>query len=689
MSSPHHSNRVRRRVLLIGDVCAPGVDFRTAPGVGEGAGQGLETDSIAGYEVEVAPGGGEGVALIQEAEGKGSPFTVVFLEASTVTVQLIETAERLWQADGAVQIVVCSALPGLAAELQPKLSRAEHLSFAEQPLAPSRVLEISRTLGPKGDWARTVSARLNTLEKQATQQREELVVARGKIREQSALLDQTGAAVIVLKTDERIEFWNESAKRLYGWTAGEAVGRKESELLTQGAGSFESTFAILCAQDRWEGEVHHVTKDGDEIIVQTRWSLVRTEQGRPLSILVVNCDVTERRKLEGQFLRVQRMESIGTLTGGIAHDLNNALGPILLAIGLLQDDDNDAPRRQMLEVLETSTARASSMVGQLLQFARGDDGERLLLLPAHLIVELAKLAAETFPKTITVKSTIPEDLWPVNADPTQLYQVLLNLCINARDAMLEGGVLEISAENIVLDAAYCGLHSNSKPGPHVFITVRDTGTGMNQATLERIFEPFFTTKMRGSGTGLGLSTALSIAKAHGGFLAVESRVGVGSSFKFCLPIATEPPRTRPEPMPEAIPGNGELILVVDDEEAVRHVISCTLRAFGYQVVTACNGVEAVAIANARADEIALALIDLMMPVMDGPTTIQELRRINPKLPMIAMSGYPMAGPETVLERAGVSIFLHKPYTAELLLQSLYESLHGPVVDPESAISIQA
>jgi PAS domain S-box-containing protein len=386
-------------------------------------------------------------------------------------------------------------------------------------------------------------------------------------------------------------------------------------------------------------------------------------------------DITERKQLEQQVLRAQRMESIGTLAGGVAHDLNNALGPIIMSLDLLQMRFPDPESQELISVIASSAQRGAEMVRQVLSFARGVGGQRTEVEIKHLIRDIEKIATDTFLKNITVRTIVPPDLWTVLGDPTQLHQVLLNLCVNARDAMPDGGTLIISAENRLLDEHYAGLNPESRPGPHVFLQVEDTGTGMPPEIIEKIFDPFFTTKEVGKGTGLGLSTSMAIVKSHGGFLRVYSEVGKGTKFKVYLPGQTEKSETAIVAAAAEMPrGNGELILVADDEASVRQITQQTLEAFGYRAILACDGAEAVAHYARRGAEIAVVLTDMMMPVMDGPATIRVLRKLNPSLPIIAASGLSANSHVAQAASLGVKHFLPKPYTAETLLKALKQEL---------------
>jgi two-component system, cell cycle sensor histidine kinase and response regulator CckA len=502
--------------------------------------------------------------------------------------------------------------------------------------------------------------------------------AEEQIREQAALLDQAQDAILVRDLNQNILFWNKGAEKIYGWSAEEVFGKNAEEILFKDhSAQFDAARQTITQEGEWQGEMHQVRRDGNEIIVASRWTLVRDEQGHPKSILIINTDITEKKRMESQFLRAQRMESIGTLAGGIAHDLNNVLSPILMAIDMLQLRVNDESSGKWFEVMRTNAERGASMVRQVLSFARGVEGERVALQPKHLIKEIVKILRETLPKSIEINFQVPNDLWVISADATQMHQVLMNLCVNARDAMAEGGSIGIKAENVFVDENYARMHLEAKPGRFVVITVSDTGPGMTAEIQGRIFEPFFTTKEMTKGTGLGLSTAMTIVKSHGGFINVYSELHRGSQFAVYLPALDIPGTIDSAAAQTDLPlGNGELILVVDDEESIREITRGTLETFGYTVLTASDGTEALALYADKKNEIAVVLTDMVMPFMDGPATIRALQRMNPKVRIIAASGLGTghrAG-EGTLE--GVSVFLNKPYTAEKLLRTLADVLRG-------------
>ena len=507
--------------------------------------------------------------------------------------------------------------------------------------------------------------------------------AEAKIREQAALLDITTDAIFVRDLEHRILFWNKGAERLYEWQSEAVLGKNTLELLYRPGDvpQFAAIETILLQQGQWQGELQHVTANGKTIIVESRWTLVRDSVGNPTSILTVSTDITEKKQLEAQLMRVQRLESIGTLASGIAHDFNNILTPILAAVQLLpmKITKLDEQTRGLLQLIEDSTKRGAGLVKQILSFARGAEGKRVPLQVEHIVAEVTQVVHQTFPKNISLnwdRSSV--NLWTVAADANQLHQVLLNLCVNARDAMPNGGTLSVCLENQVIDLSYARMNlAGSGIGSYVMITVADTGTGIKPELIERIFDPFFTTKEPGKGTGLGLSTVLGIVKNHNGFIKVYSEVGKGTQFRVYLPATFEPVNPQVTEL-ELLSGQQELILIVDDEPLIQQVIQTTLEAYNYRTLLASNGLEAVSVYVEYSDRIGAVLMDIMMPSMDGLTAIRTLQELNPQLRIIATSGLATNSHQAEEVGASVKAFLPKPYTAKELLDSLQKVLSNTV-----------
>jgi len=499
-----------------------------------------------------------------------------------------------------------------------------------------------------------------------------------QIQAQARLLDLAGDAIVVRNLDHEVLYWNRGAERIYGWTAEEARGRRVTELLFKNTESFEAAQAELLDKGEWSGELRQWARDGREVTVASRWTLVRDETGRPSSVLVLNTDITEKKRLESQFLRAQRMESIGTLAGGVAHDLNNILSPIMMSAPLLRMSELPADdRERLLDTIETNAQRGSDIVKQLLAFGRGVEGERVVVQVRHIIKEMIKIARETFPKNIALGAEVAEGLWPIMGDPTHVHQILLNLCINARDAMPNGGNLKVVAENIQLDEQYILQDQEAKHGPFVSIRVTDSGTGIPKQILDKIFDPFFTTKEVGKGTGLGLATVMGIVKGYGGLIHVYSEVGKGTSFNILLPAVPNAAAAAAESVREPLPvGRGETILVVDDEAGILAATCKLLERHNYKVIPAADGAEALTLFSKHRSEVRLIMTDVMMPVMDGLALTRVVKRIDPDILMLAASGLEHDAKFDELRAAGVQFFLTKPFTAEKLLHTLREVLAG-------------
>ena len=493
-----------------------------------------------------------------------------------------------------------------------------------------------------------------------------------KVREQATLLDKAQDAILVCDLDLRILYWNHSAERLYGWSANDAAGRSVQMLLHRDSPAFAAATRCVLERGEWVGEIEQWTHEGKSLIVEGRWTLVRDEFEHPRSILAIHTDITRRKQLEQQIFRAQRMESIGTLASGIAHDLNNALAPILMSTDLLDMTVADVRSREILGMIRSSAQRGAAMVRQVLSFARGMEGKRVSVEMGSLLEELRKITADTFDKSVRVEVQVQPDIWELDADPTQLHQVLLNLCLNARDAMPGGGIITLRVANEELDRKAAERHLEASPGRYIRLEVEDDGTGIPQDLVDQIFDPFFTTKAVGQGTGLGLPTAQAIIKSHGGFIEVFSQPAMGSRFTIRLPASSSQRVALPPIGKRETPcGRGETILLVDDESAVREVTRQVLETYGYHVITAANGAQGLQVFAANPDAIDVVFTDMMMPIMDGREMIRELRKLRPAVPVIGASGVAddeRTGPVDVLQ------LLAKPYSIEALLVALAEIL---------------
>lgn len=496
-----------------------------------------------------------------------------------------------------------------------------------------------------------------------------------------ALLNVSADGICVIDSQGRIVEANESFFRQIGRTRGESKSLRVQDIeATMG----EPEILAKIEQARKQPvtfETIHRMPDGTKLAVEV--SAVGVElEGKQLTYCSIR-DITERKALETRFLRAQRLESVGLIASGIAHDLNNVLAPIMLSVGLLRTRYRTAEDFQLLEPIEASVRRGSGIVQQILTFARGADGERVTIEPRILFKELGNLMRETFPRNIVHRLEIAPNTRPVTGDPTQLHQVFLNLAVNARDAMPDGGTLTLRVRNEHFDEETARVIPGAQPGDYVCLTVADTGTGIPPDILEHLFEPFFTTKPRGRGTGLGLSTVHGLVRSHGGFVDVISVLGRGSQFRVFLPAsnaaAVAPPAD--PPIVRRRTGGGRHVLIVDDEEPILAVATSLLRRQGFSVLAASDGNEALELFRRHADQVALVLTDLMMPRMDGVRLSQEIRRLRSDLPIMVMSGLtPLASESDNRERLralGVTTILTKPYTEAQLLDAVDQALVAP------------
>lgn len=502
--------------------------------------------------------------------------------------------------------------------------------------------------------------------------------AEEKERLHNRVLEVTSNAITITDRKGVIVWVNPAFTTYTGYTAAEVIGRKPS-LLRSGKQTDEfyaHLWSTIEAGNVWQGEIVNRRKDGSTYHEEMTITPMRSPQGEITHYIAIKQDISDRKVLEEVMLRDQRLESIGTLASGVAHDLNNILAPILLAADLLRQDNDAETKQALLDGIETAVKRGSGIIKQVLTFARGTAGDRLPLHLEHLLGELHKIVAETFPKSIDVQLALSPELWLISGDVTQIHQVLLNLCINARDAMPSGGQLRLAARNLELTAPLNDSRSAPPPGRYVVVTVQDSGAGIAPANLDKIFDPFFSTKELGEGTGLGLSTAVGIVRSHGGFIEVDSTLGAGSSFRVYLPAVTAAPTV---PLAAASPlprhGEGYTILVVDDEAGILASASLLLRSKGYRVLTAVDGQAALDVWTAESNPIDVLVTDVMMPKMNGFALIEQVRRRYPRTRLVAATGQSTPEIEARLRALGVVAILHKPYGREPLLLAVEKALH--------------
>ncbi len=575
------------------------------------------------------------------------------------------------------------------------------IAESERPMVRRQITQLlsDKTLG---NWKINLQPRQNTpfpVEISIAQQKDaqgnptgllwlirdlrERVLIEQKICDQAALLNVATEGIWVKDLAQKITFWNRGAENIYGWEEKEIINQNFHHIIAPKVmPQILKAEKTVLEKGKWQGEIHTLTKSGQEIVVESHWTLMRDPRGTPKAVLMVDNDITEKKKLEAQYYRAQRLESLGSLAIGIAHDFNNLLTPILGISQLLSlhCSNLDQESLEMLKIVQSNAKRGANLIQQMLSFTRGIEAEQGVISISSLLDEVYQIIRTTFPKFIDISFDLPQNLWQVRGDATLLNQVFMNLCVNAYDAMSNSGTLTISAKNCPIDRTSARTNLEAEPENYVLITISDTGIGIDSSNLERIFDPFFTTKELGKGTGLGLSTTLNIVQKHGGFIEVSSQVGQGTQFQVFLPalesaevIPLESAEVIPEPPRSMVKGEGELILVVDDEACICQAVEAVLKTYNYQVLTAKDGVEAIELYNQHQQEIAVVLMDMSMPDMDGQTAICMLPAINPQVKIIATSGL-SSYQSAITKVPNVKTFLPKPYTPETLISTINQIL---------------
>ena len=558
------------------------------------------------------------------------------------------------------------------------------IGVAEKETQPDGgIVWVSTTKVPLRDERGTVIG-LVGISRDITEQK----AAETRLSEQNEMLSNSHEGVMIVSLSNAITFWNRGAERLFGWTAAEAIGKTPEQLLMLGNPKIVATLRSATERDgAWSGELRTQGRDGRELLVDCHVTLVRNEAGQPRGRITWFADITEKRRIEEQLLRTQRLENIGVLAAGIAHDLNNILVPIMCSASILRENLSSADDLRVIDTLEKSTQRGADLVRQILGFARGSPGEFQRLDVGRLVADIVAIIAETFPKALKLRHLVAPDIWPAQGNPTQVHQVLLNLCVNARDAMPHGGTLRITAINRLLGDVEAARIPGGRPGAWLLIEVSDTGTGIPPDILEKIWTPFFTTKAEGDGTGLGLSTVRGILYKHNGFIDVSTEVGKGLSFRVFLPaVLDSAPRPAETGQSTISRGEGELVLVVDDEDGIREVLASWLRKHGYRVASCCDGVEALSWFKDHGSEAAIVVTDVDMPQLGGLGLIRALLQLRPDLRILSMSGLSGTHSESSDSREVRKIstaFLGKPFAAEEFLRTVYRVLHSNPADPPS------
>lgn len=492
----------------------------------------------------------------------------------------------------------------------------------------------------------------------------------------SLALSVAANAIVITDPQGQIEWMNPAFAAISGYSSAEALGQNITQLVRSGLHEhsfYEAMHRTISSGQPWQGELTNRRKDGSLYSEIMSITPLLEADGKISHFIAIKQDISDQKRMEALLLRTQRLESVGRLAGGLAHDLNNLLTPMLMAPPMLRMFVQDAIALESLDNIEACARRGANIIRQLLTFSRGQPGEKVPVQLRMLLRDMMRLMQEAFPKNITLKQSVPRDLPTVLGDATQLHQVLMNLCVNARDAMPQGGTLSLSLQTVSVGAEQANAHG-VEPGLYVLLTASDTGIGIPKQNLEQIFDPFFTTKNVGEGTGLGLSTSLGIVQGHQGFIEVESVVGHGSQFRIYLP-ASEPVSVHPAAGsgPLQPQGNGELVLVVDDEELARRATCRLLEQAGYRTIEASNGEEGLQIWRQHRASTRILVTDLMMPYRDGVSLLRELEQEPPSQPplrVVVITGY-LSDPTILngLHEAGY-VTLTKPFSASSLLDAL-------------------
>ena len=711
-----------RRILVIDDNQAIHADYRKILGAPEGDDAALAaaeakflgTEQAVAFEIDAASQGAEGLQMVERSLAEGRPYAMAFVDMRMPPGwDGVETTKRLWQASPELQIVICTAFADCSwEEVLEELQPLDRLLILKKPFDSIEVLQLAKALTEKwrlrqesklilGDLEGAVKHRTRELEASQvaaqnmmedavqSQTRAEQTVealqremtehnrAEQDLRLRSAVLDAAANEIVITHVDGTIQWVNPAFTRATGYTLEEAIGQNP-RFLQSGKHDrefYHKLWATILRGEVWHSEIINRRKDKSLFTQASIITPVKDERGTITHFVAIMQDITEKKLLEAKFLRAQRLEGLGALAGGVAHDLNNVLAPILMCAEMLKSAAPDEHTQKLADMIQASTQRGAGMIRQILAFARGTAGDKVSMQVKHLLKDLSRMMKDTFPPNIRLEQQVDENLSLVKGEPTELYQVLLNLCVNARDAMPGGGTITLSASNVRLDTANALLGHEAPPGPYVVLAVADTGSGIPPEIQAKIFDAFFTTKEAGKGTGLGLATVKDIVTGHNGFIHLYSEVGVGTQFKIYLP-AVGGAEAASDTTFQALPtGHGELILVVDDEAAVREIVKATLEANGYRVVFADDGTQAVARFVEHLKDVQLLFTDMQMPHMDGIATIRALRNIRPDLRVIAASG--LTAHQQALKVMGLNVqgFIAKPFTAASLLLALDGALH--------------
>ena len=585
-------------------------------------------------------------------DAQDDPRTREFLQAYLRPLGIVSMMDAPIRAGGEVRGVLCH----------------EHVGTRREWTVDEKTFSIA--------MASQISLSLEELERKKAQA--SLAESEDALRLQSAALNAAAHAMVITNREGAIEWINPAFSALTGYTSEEAIARNPRDLLRSGVHEtafFKDLWDTILAGKVWRGEMTNRRKDGSSYQEEQSITPVKDARGAVTHFIAIKRDLTEERRMEAQFLQAQKMEIVGRLAGGIAHDFNNLLtvinGIAEFGVAALKDGD---PLRSDFQQIQQAGARAAAMTRQLLAFSRKQIMKLDVLNLDALVTEMQGMLQRLIGEDINLTVVASEEPWGVRVDAGQIEQVVLNLVVNARDAMPQGGRVTIQIQNVELDETYAAVHASVRPGQYVMLSVSDTGIGMDAATQARMFEPFFTTKGPGKGTGLGLATVYGIVNQCGGTVWVYSEVGRGTTFKIYLPRIGDAARSATSAEPRPAQRGTETILVVEDEPALRTLAMRILRSAGYHVLAASGADEAVQILQRHPGRVHLMFTDMVMPGMGGQELAASLVRARPDMKVLYTSGYT---DDTVLRegtRDAAANFIGKPYSRSGLTDAVRQAL---------------
>jgi len=689
-----------RRILIIDDNPEIHQDFRTIlQGTVDSAeldalntqlfgGQAKATRASGVYELGFASQGQEGFELAQQARNEGKPYHLAFVDMRMPPGwDGLETIERIWQIDPDIEIVICTAYSDRSwEEIVERLGATDRLLILKKPFDTVEVAQLASALTEKLHLRRHAAMRMAEMDRLVEERTHELAATNDSLRQSEEryrlLADHASDVIWTMDREARFTYISPSVSRVLGYSPPELLSQDLSDISRNGAATevmdqIRQRVAKRAYEPLGPLEVEHVCKDGSRKWCEMNVNWIRDEEGGLRSILGITRDVSARKTLEEQLRRAHRLESVGTLASGVAHNFNNILGIILgnAELARMELKDSNGVVKLLDEVVHASE-RAAALAQQLLAIARQRPGKKSVTAVGPLLKTVSQAMRVMLNSNIRTQVGDTAGLPSVEANHAELEQALMNICLNARDAMPKGGTISIAGRLLDLPSEASGTNPQATPGPYLCIAIRDTGIGMDTDVVSSIFDPFFTTKGPDKGIGLGLATTNATIVNHGGWIDVESEVGKGSTFRVYLPAVCGTEHRPGRPAAAAPTRGHETILVVDDEQGILDMAERSLTALGYTVLTATDGREAVAIYEQQRGQIDLVLLDYMMPEMDGEDTFHEIRRIDPTAKVLLASGYDKEGELQPLLGAGVNGSIHKPYRLHQLSRVVREVLAG-------------